>query len=99
MLDIKIFKCKNKRGYDKVMDIMSQQASAIYKAREDEAMEALENDVQKIIFMDWRTGGSLWDYDKETKKHVRVKRYKHVSDHDWDIVHGYIMETVSMGMG
>ena len=58
-----------------------------------------ENDLQRVIFLDWWNGGSLWKWNEESKKHDRAERYKLVNDHDWDKAYGWIMETISMGMG
>ncbi|MGL5507784.1 MAG: hypothetical protein ACRDB0_07780 [Paraclostridium sp.] len=97
---VNLFKCKNKKEVEDVMEHLSAQAHAIYKAREEEVMSNLENDTQRIIFMDWFTGGILFEgFDDTTHKHIKARRYRHVSDHDWDTVHGWIMETVCMGMG
>jgi hypothetical protein len=74
----------------------------VFGDREKEVMDQLENDVQKIIFMDWWTGNCIngkWLKHENRREHHRAKRYLHVSDHDWDVAYGYIMETISLGMG
>ena len=71
-----------------------------FEARTKEALETLENDVQKIIFLDWFTGGELFEgYDELKREHIRARSYNHVNSHDWDEVHSFILETISMGMG
>jgi hypothetical protein len=65
----------------------------VYGDRTEKVMERLENDIQKIIYMDWVTCGYIWNGND------RAKRYMHVSDHDWDIAYGNIMDTISLGMG
>ncbi len=59
----------------------------------------LENDLQKTIYLDWSYGGGLWEYNKEKREHIKAKRYQHINEHDWDMATGYIMETISNGMG
>lgn len=99
-MNIKIFETKNKKEFDEAIDAFSKEAELIYKAREEQVLKELDNDVQKIIFLDWFNGGKLWGkYDEENHRHVRAKRYAHVSDKDWDKAYDYIMETISMGMG
>lgn len=83
----------NENNKDEVMNYLNETARVIIDNREKEVLEGLENDLQKVIFLDWWNGGSLWSSGD------RAKRYKHVNKHDWDTVHDWILETVSMGMG
>lgn len=99
-MNIKIFKIRNRRKEkEQLLDALSKEANMIYEARKQEVLEELNNDVQKIIFLDWWYGGVLNTLNKETKEYERALRYRHVSKDDWDKVHGYIMETISLGMG
>ena len=87
-------------NHDEVMEHLNNTANAIYHGRKLKVLSALENDIQRIIFIDWWNGGNLFNgYDKENNKHIIVERYQHVSKHDWETVSGWIMETISMGMG
>lgn len=94
-----IFNPQNKKELDSVMNYLNVSANAIYDARKVEVLLALENDLQKTIFLDWWNGGHLWKWNKETKQHDRADRYQHINEHDWEIARGYIMETISLGMG
>lgn len=99
MFNINIFKCKTKKQFDSLLDELSEETKFIYEARDRDVLNTLENDVQKIIYIDWRTGGVISSYNEETKKYERVKRYKHVSEHDWDFANSLIMETICLGLG
>lgn len=90
---------KNKKDEEKFLKYANKIASEIYDAELKYVMSELENDIQKIIYLDWWFGGHLWGLDNETKKHNRAKRYEHVSDYDWNKASGYIMDTISKGMG
>jgi len=63
------------------------------------AISELENDVQKIIYIDWWYGGILWEWNEEKRDHDIAKRYRHVSKYDWEKARGQIMQTTSNGMG
>jgi hypothetical protein len=94
-----MFKTKNKKQESQVLNALDNIARACFSAELKRVLDALENDMQKTIYLDWWYGGYLWDCDTETREYIRAKRYKHVNDHDWDMACGYISETVSNGMG
>ncbi len=89
----------NEENYDEIMDKINKSANAIYEGRKLEVLSGLENDVQRIIFLDWWNHGGLWKYNKETGKTNRAERYRYIDENDWEVASGWIMETVSMGMG
>ena len=98
-LEFKVFPVKNQKDIDEVMEQCSVKVRLAYEAREKEVLNNLENDIQKVIFLDWWHGGNLWKWNAEERTHDRAKRYWHVSDHDWDKANDYILETISLGMG
>lgn len=90
---------KNKKDEEEFMNYANKIADVIYKEELRYVMSELENDLQKTIYLDWWYSGHLWNWDDKTKNHVRAKRYEHVNDYDWNKASGYIMDTISKGMG
>ena len=96
---LQLFEVKNKKEEKQVMDYLNTCAKACYDAELERVMSKLENDVQKIIYLDWWNGGSLWAWNEENKNHDRAKRYKYIGEYDWETTRNFIMKTVSNGMG
>ena len=96
---LQIFEINNEKQEEEVMEYLNETAKQIYDAELERVMSSLENDLQKVIFLDWWYGNSLWLWNEEKKNHDKAKRYQHVNSHDWEMAHGYIMETISRGMG
>ena len=94
-----VFKAESKEEKEQIMNALSAYGKECYDTRKKEVLDGAENDLQRVIFLDWWNGGSLWKWNEESKKHDRAERYKLVNDHDWDKAYGWIMETISMGMG
>ncbi|HYE12199.1 MAG TPA: hypothetical protein VEF53_18675 [Patescibacteria group bacterium] len=90
---LKIFTVRNNKEKDKIMDYLNSVAKDCYDTEKERVLSLLENDLQKVIYLDWWNSGHLW------KGEERAERYKHVNDHDWEMARGYIMETISRGMG
>lgn len=90
---MKIIECKNKRHKKDVLDALAEEAKFIYEARDKEILELLENDVQKIIYLDWRSGGHVGSPSNP------VPRYRLVSKYDYGKAHSAIMETICLGLG
>lgn len=84
---------------EKVIECLGIEAKRAYDAEKRLALEDLENDVQRGIYLDWWYGKSLLRWNKETKDYDRVDKYECVSDYDFNMAHGRIMETIFKGMG
>lgn len=94
-----IFECGDKKEEEQIMDALNAIGKECYDARKKQVLDGMENDLQRVIFLDWWHGGKLWEWNDDTKNHDRAERYKLVNDHDWNEAYEWIMETISMGMG
>ena len=84
----------------KIVNAIDNTDVVCFNAELNRVLNALENDMQKTIYLDWWNGGSIWfNETKSNGKTNRAKRYVHVNDNDWEMATGYIMETISNGMG
>jgi len=81
---------------EELIEILNKRTKKIYESRKQYILSQLKNDVQKILFLDWWNSGKI--YDKRYKNGL-VERYKYVTTEDYNTVYGFIMETISMGMG
>jgi hypothetical protein len=96
---INVFKTRNEKEFNLVMDCLNNHANTIYESELERVMSLLENDLQKVIYLDWWYGGKLWKWSEELRNHERAERYKHVNKYDWEMANNLISETVSNGMG
>ena len=90
MFNFSFFKSKKEK---EALDRLNKMASNLYRRRYSDVINRIDGDVATIIFIDWWNGGTIYEDGK------RAKRYKYVGEKDWDEAHGWIMETISMGMG
>lgn len=95
----KVIKVESETQMEKVIDSLNQEAKMIYDTELYRVLSQLENETQKAIYLDWWNSGSLWQFNKETGNCDRAEKYQQVCDHDWETVYGFIMETISKGMG
>ena len=66
---------------------------------EERYLSMLDNDIQKIIFLDWWNCGNLWNgMDQTTGEHILAKRYKHVKK-DFERAGQVILTACSEGLG
>ena len=99
MFGFKVFEIRGRHEEIGAMDYINRTTKTIYDEERTRAISELENDLQKVIYLDWWYGGKLWEWNEEKKDHDIVKRYRHVSKYDFEKARGQIFQTISNGMG